>query len=672
MCYNRPFSVFNVEKKEMNILDVSHLSKSYGMKQVLQDLTLTVGESEKVGFVGRNGCGKTTLFRIIAGVEPADGGVLSYKRGSSIGYLSQDPILTEDWTVAQEVESALTEIRKRRDRYQAIADAQQSAAPAEMEKLLKEQQAVGEWLDHHQGWQIDHQIDEVLLRLGIANRDEKVQMLSGGMRKRVALAKLVLQSPDLLLLDEPTNHLDAATTAWLEAFLIGYPGAVMLITHDRYFLDRVSQRIFEIESGMVYSYVGGYLDYLEGKSERLLHDSREQGRLITLLRRESEWMRRGPKARSTKSKARIDRFYAMQGERKDHVEQEIGLHLETDQRLGRTILELEALGKSFEGRVLIRDLSLKLKAGDRIGMIGPNGAGKTTLLRMILGEEPPTTGQIIRGKNTRFGYFDQKRECLDPNIKVEEALGEGYWVTVNGERRHKTSYLGDFLFEHHDQKRVIRTLSGGERARLILAKMMLESANLLILDEPTNDLDIPTLQLFDDALVGYNGCVLMVTHDRFFLDKVATGILSFEGEGRVRYTEGNYETYLTRLKNEEALKAKGEGEKALSPDDLKNGAATRSPDGLENSAATKPVSKPVPDGRKGLSFKEKKELEGIEREIEKLEARKGELEIFFADPTAHAKKPTAVTDWANELSEIEKRLEEKIARWEALESKQVG
>jgi len=621
------------------------------MRQVLRDVTLTVGESEKVGFVGRNGCGKTTLFRIIAGVEPADGGEIAYKRGISIGVLTQDPFLNENWTVAEEVESALIELRQKRDRYQKIAEALRTAVPEQMEKLLKEQQSLGEWFDHHQGWQIDHRIDEVLLRLGITNREEKVVMLSGGMRKRVALAKLVLQSPDLLLLDEPTNHLDAATTAWLEEFLIGYPGAVMLVTHDRYFLDRVAQRIFEIESGGVYSYQGGYLDYLEGRAERLLHESREQGRLITLLRRESEWMRRGPKARTTKSKARIDRFYEMQEQRRDPVEREIGLRLETDRRLGHTILELDRLCKSFEGGVLIQDLSLKMKGGDRIGIIGPNGAGKTTLLRMILGEELPTAGEIVRGKNTKIAYFDQKRASIDPDMKVEEALGEGDWVTVGGERRHKTGYLADFLFEHHDQKRLIRTLSGGEKARLILAKMMLESANFLILDEPTNDLDIPTLQLFDDALAGYNGCVLMVTHDRFFLDKVATGILSFEAGGRVRYTEGNYETYLTRLKNEEAFLK--ESEKASRP--------------AETPSQTAP-----PAERKGLSFKEKKELEAIEREIEKLEARKWELEAFFANPSAYSNESTGVADWANELSQIEKSLEEKIGRWEALENRRAG
>ena len=309
------------------------------------------------------------------------------------------------------------------------------------------------------------------------------------------------------------------------------------------------------------------------------------------------------------------------------------------------------LYKSYGESVLIRDLSIKLKAGDRIGIIGANGSGKTTLLRMILGEEAPTSGQVVRGKNTKIAYFDQKRECLDPNIKVEEALGEGDWVTVNGERRHKTGYLGDFLFEHYDQKRVIRTLSGGEKARLILAKMMLENANMLILDEPTNDLDIPTLQLLDDALVGYNGCVLMVTHDRFFLDKVATGILGFEGEGRVRYTEGNYETYRERLKNEK-----------------ERGAARPVPPAP--SEVKRPSQKgPAPVERKTMTHKEKRELEEVEQTIEKLEGRKKELETFLADPAKYARDPAGLKGWADEFLVIERTLHEKVARWEVLEAK---
>ncbi|MBI4715687.1 MAG: ATP-binding cassette domain-containing protein, partial [Nitrospirae bacterium] len=380
----------------MNILDVSKFSKSYGPKTVLNEISFTVGETEKIGFIGSNGCGKTTLFRLVAGLEPPDAGVIAWKRGATVGYLLQDPVLNEDHTVAEEIETALGEVRRKLERYHAVGQAFESAKPDAMERLLKEQAALGEWIDHHGGWQTDHRIDEVLLHLSIPDRNARIAHLSGGMKKRVALAKLVLQMPDMLLLDEPTNHLDTETILWLEEFLIAYPGAVMLITHDRYFLDRVAQRIIEMEEGRLYTYLGGYTDYLEGRAERLLQEGQEQARLMNLLRRESEWMRRGPKARRTKSKARIDRFYDLQDERKDPNDRRIGLRLESDQRLGHTILELVYLTKTMGERTLIRDLTLYLKAGDRIGIIGPNGSGKTTLLRMIIGEEYPTSGKIVR------------------------------------------------------------------------------------------------------------------------------------------------------------------------------------------------------------------------------------------------------------------------------------
>jgi ATP-binding cassette subfamily F protein uup len=632
----------------MNILDVSQLSKSFGMKQVLKAVSFTIDETEKVGFIGANGSGKTTLFRLISGMESADSGELSWRRGSSAGYLPQDPVLDEGKTVAGEIESALGEIRGKLDRYHAVGQGLASATPAESDRLLREQADLGQWLDHHQAWQTDHRIDEVLLKLDIPDRNAPIALLSGGMKKRVALAKLILQMPDLLLLDEPTNHLDTETILWLEGFLTTYPGAVLLITHDRYFLDRVARRILELEEGTLYAYSGGYTDYLEGRAERLMHEGREQATLMNLLRRESEWMRRGPKARRTKSKARIDRFYEMQDQRKDRDDRRIALHLESDQRLGNTILELIYLNKSFGDRTLVRDLSLILKAGDRIGIIGPNGSGKTTLLRMILGEEYPTTGRIVRGKNTKIAYFDQKRECLDPDIRVEDAVGEGFWVTIGGARRHKTGYLGDFLFEYQDFKRVVRSLSGGEKARLILAKMMLENANLLILDEPTNDLDIPTLQLFDDALIEYNGCVLMVSHDRFFLDKIATGILSFEGDGVVRYTEGNYQDYQERLRREqEAGRALSDGA----------GVTTDSPQARSRVA------------KRGLSFKENRELETLELDISRMETRKTELETVLANPSHHAGEVAEIRAWSDEFVTLEKTLEAKIARWEELETK---
>ena len=637
----------------MNILDVSNFYKSHGVKKVLQGVTFTIGENEKVGFIGQNGCGKTTLFSLVAKLDTPDTGEMAFKRGSTVGYLPQEPILNPEATVAVEIESALFETRHKLDRYHAIGERMAQASPDELEKLLHEQEEIGHFIDHHNAWEVDHKIDEVLSRLGIPDKTVKVGLLSGGMKKRVALAKLMLQMPDLLLLDEPTNHLDVAITQWLEEFLIYYPGAVMLITHDRYFLDRVAQRIIEVESGKIYSYIGGYSSYLLGRADRLAAEERAQGRLITLLRKESEWMSRGPQGRQTKQKARIDRFEETQSQRKDHVDRNIGLNLQTNQRLGRTILELITVSKSWNGIPLLKEVSLTLAPGERIGIIGPNGTGKTTLLRMILGQEHASSGKIIMGKNTKIAYFDQKRECLDPTVRVEDALGSGFWVEVGGERKHKSSYLGEFLFEHEDQKRYIHTLSGGEKARLILAKMMLEDANTLILDEPTNDLDIPTLQLLDDALVGFNGCVLMVTHDRFFLDKVATGILSFEGNGEVRYTLGNYAAYQERLKREAAEK-KSSGTSSASRAKVKIVAPVRA-------THASPL----------LNRKEESELKEVERAIEKLEARKKELERFLDNPG-----PGAVGDkilgWSNEFAEIEKTLQENVSRWELLESKRAG
>ena len=631
----------------MNVIDILDFQKSYGPKRILGGISLTVGETEKVGLIGRNGSGKTTLLRLIAGLEPPDGGRIAFKRGITVGFLPQEPVLSEEKSVSEEINSVLGELRQKVERYHTIYTAMSSASTGGMGKLLKEQEALGSWIDHHGGWDTDHRINEALSRLGVMDRNARVGLLSGGMKKRVALAKQVLRSPDLLLLDEPTNHLDATTTQWLEEFLISYPGAVMLITHDRYFLDRVVERIFELEEGNMTSYSGGYSDYLLGRAERLVHEKRAQSRWMNLLRRESEWIARGPKARRTKQKARIKRFDVMNEQRKDIGDQEIGLRLETPHRLGHTILECTYLCKTFGEIRLIDHLSFALKPGDRIGIIGPNGSGKTTLLRMIIGEVHPTSGTIIRGKNTKIAYFDQQRESLDPDIRVEDVLGEGYWVTVAGVRRHKTGYLSEFLFEPSDQRRLIRTLSGGEKARLMLARLMMEEANLLILDEPTNDLDIPTLQLLDDCLLNYNGSVLMVTHDRFFLDKVATAILGFEGDGRVRYILGNHEVYRDWMKAEEAARRLE---------------SKRHPSPSLNERVISPSKK-----RKGLTFKEKGELKMIEEEIETFEAKKKELEGLLADPGIYGREE--IQRWGEELMYVEQRLSDRLNRWEALESK---
>lgn len=638
----------------MSIIDISNLHKSYGSTNLLDGVTFTIEEGEKVGFIGMNGCGKSTLFKIISGLEGKDDGNISFKKGAAIGYLAQDPHLDESKTINEEIETALKKIREKVTRYNHVTDMLSSSLSApETEKLMEEQGELQSWIEHHGGWNRDYRIDTVLTNMKITDKNRPISSLSGGWRKRVALAKLILQSPDLLLLDEPTNHLDAETTEWLEGYLKSYPGALMLITHDRYFLDNVVDQMFELEKGKIACFDGGYSRYLETKGERLLQEERVQTRLLNLLRREEEWMRRGPKARGTKQKARIDRFNDLEDKTRTSVQKGLNLEFQADQRLGGTILEISYITKSYDGRQIFRPFNLSMKQGDRIGIIGPNGSGKTTLLKIILGQEYPTSGSVVLGKNTRISYFDQERSILDPEMRVEDALGEGYWVTIGGEKRHKTGYLEEFLFERHDHRKPIKTLSGGERARLIMAKMMLEGSNMLILDEPTNDLDIPTLQLLDEALTSFPGCILMVTHDRFFLDKVATGILSFEENGDVAFYEGNYETY----KSLKAQKQSGVGSQESGV-----GAKGRSP--IQKTEETRPKKE-----KKGLSYKEKLEIEEVERSIERLETRKKEVEVILANPAEFAKNPEKLKEIGEEFGRIENELSALMKRWEELEMK---
>lgn len=638
----------------MSIIDSSNLQKSYGSTNLLNGVTFTIEEEEKVGFVGMNGCGKSTLFKIVAGLETKDEGNISFKKGASVGYLAQDPHLDESKTIGEEIETALKEIRERVSKYNRINDLLSSASVSDSQKLMEEQGELQSWLEHHGGWNTDYRIETVLTHLRIKDKNQLISTLSGGWRKRVALAKLILQSPDLLLLDEPTNHLDAETTEWLEGYLKSYPGALMLITHDRYFLDNVVNQMFELEKGKITCYSGGYSKYLIAKGDRLLQEDRVQTRLLNLFRREEEWMSRGPKARSTKQKARIDRFNELDEKTKTTVQKGLSLEFQMDQRLGGTILEIVYLTKSYDGRQIFKPFSLSMKQGDRIGIIGANGSGKTTFLKIILGQEYPTSGSVTLGKNTKISYFDQERSVLDPEMRVEEALGEGYWVTIGGEKRHKTGYLEEFLFEKHDHKKPIKTLSGGERARLIMAKMMLEGCNMLILDEPTNDLDIPTLQLLDEALTSFPGCILMVTHDRFFLDKVATGILSFEDNGEVVFYEGNYEIYKT-LKGQRQQSVVGGQSSAA-------GTNVLSP--LQKTEDTRQKKE-----KKGLSYKEKLELEEIEREIERLEARKKEIEAILGNPAAFSSDPAKLKEIGEEFGRVEKELSGHLKRWEELEMK---
>ena len=633
----------------MNVIDVSGLEKSFGARKVLDGVTFAVGEEEKIGLIGRNGTGKSTLLMILAGLEDHEGGTLATKRGATTGYLSQEPVLDPEMTVAEEIECGLKDIRRGMEEYNELSH-RLAENPADLDRLLARQGELSGWIEHHGGWNTDYRVSEIMTHLNLPDRGQRIGELSGGTKRRVALARLLLEAPDLLLLDEPTNHLDADTTQWLQDYLKSYSGAVLLITHDRYFLDQVANRMLELDEGKLLSYGGGYTSYLEQKEEKLLQEEHQRSRLLNLLRVESAWMHRGAKARTTKQKARIDRFHALQDKNAVQSVKDSKIGFSTDEKLGGTVLEFIGLAKSYGTKQLLTDVTFRMKRGDRVGVIGPNGCGKTTLLKMIMGEEKPDNGSMVVGKRTRIAYFDQSRDVLDDEETIYDFLGEGDYVQLGQEKRHKIGYLEDFLFSASDRRRKIKTLSGGEKSRLILARLMLLDANLLILDEPTNDLDIPTLQLLDESLSNFPGCVLMVTHDRFFLDKVATGILAFEGDGRVEFYEGNYSLY-RELKAQARMEEKSAGEK-----DRRN--ATKSSPAPE-----------APKARKGLTYAERLELEQVEKSIEGLEQRKASVEAMLADPLEYEKAAGGIAELSSDYTTIERELAASYARWEELEMK---
>jgi ABC transport system ATP-binding/permease protein len=605
----------------MPALTVDRLSKSYGTRVVFDGVSFSIEDGEKVGFIGVNGSGKSTLFRIVAGEEGHEEGTLAFRRGMSVGYLAQDPTFDEG-------ESIL------------------AAAAGGAEALAR---AAAEYRQH--------EIEAVLTRLGVDRWERPVGGLSGGERKRVALARVLVQEPELLLLDEPTNHLDADTTEWLEDALSDYPGAVMLITHDRYFLDHVVTRMIEVNRSELVPFPGGFTEYLEAKAEREARLAVAEEKRSRLIAQELAWVKRAPKARTGKQKARIQRLGAVQREQVAErlpEREAVELRFGKPPRLGRTVLELENLSKAYDGHPLIRDFSTRLRAGERVGIVGPNGAGKTTLLRMILGEEEPDAGEIRPGVNTRMAYYDQVRAGLDPEADLIAAVaGRNDWVEVGEQRVHVRSYLNSYLFpsEVHEQR--VRSLSGGEKNRLLLARLFLEDANLLILDEPTNDLDVFTLQVLEAALVDFPGCVLVVTHDRYFLDKVATALLVFEGDGRVHRHEGGYDSY--RRRREAAVQETAARAAAAKPNagDRKLGAAP-----------TQPARK--------LSYLEKRELEGMEAAITAAETERERIEAALADPALYTEAPERVAGLSAELAEAVAQVEKLYARWEELENVRTG
>jgi ATP-binding cassette subfamily F protein uup len=644
----------------VNVLNVNDLRKSFGGRVIFNGVSFAVDDDEKVGFIGVNGSGKSTLFRIVAGLEGADSGDIAIRRTARLGYLAQEPDFETGTRIRDAVARGRPELHTALTDYDSVAHAL-SAGGADHDRLLARQAALAATIDRLGGWDWTHRIEAMLTRLGVLDWDRAVDGLSGGEAKRVALARTLLAQPELLLLDEPTNHLDADTVLFLEEYLIEYSGAVMLITHDRYFLDRVVDRMVEVSNGELTGYTGGYTDYLEAQAARMEQQATADAKRRKLVEQELEWARRSPPARSGKQRARIQRAEALAVEsRRFRSTQtaDLTLHPPETKRLGRTVLNLHHVSKSFGYRVMIRDFVTILRAGERIGIIGPNGAGKTTLIRMILGEEPPDSGDVEIGLNTQIAYFDQLRSQLDPQLSVYDAVGGTDWVDVGGRRIHARSYLEDFLFPTDRQQQKVSSLSGGERNRLMLAKLFLQPSNVLILDEPTNDLDLVTLQVLEAALVDYPGCVLMVTHDRFFLDKIATALFVFEGKGVVHRHEGGFELYRRLREQREAEAATVAASSA--PRRSATSAGRTSARSIGDGGSTATVKK--------LTWKEGRELEGLADAIAAAEAERDALSERLADPMLY-RDATAVTQVTTAFNEAKAKVETLYERWVELEER---
>lgn len=599
----------------MNLFTMENITKSYTDRILLDDVGFSINENEKIGVIGVNGMGKSTLLKVVAGIEEADTGKISMGNQVKICYLPQTPVFTPGTTILQAV--------------------------------------VGGNMEEWNRWTIEADARSMLNQLGFADYEEKVEHMSGGQKKRVALVNALLTPADILILDEPTNHLDNAMSEWLENYLISFRGAVLMVTHDRYFLDRIATRIVEVDKGKLYSYPGNYAKFVELKEERQNMALATERKRKSLLRTELEWLHRGARARSTKQKAHIDRIQAMQ-EMKDIQEEKQVLLTSTASRMGNKTIELSDISKSYGNHLLIRDYNYIFLKNDRIGIIGPNGCGKTTLLKIINGIVKPDTGTIEIGQTIRIGYFSQENEYMDDSMKVIDYVKEaGEYIQTSDGRITASQMLERFLFEGAIQWSKIEKLSGGEKRRLYLLRILMSAPNVLILDEPTNDLDIQTLTILENYLDGFDGIIIVVSHDRYFLDRTVRRIFAFEGEGAIRQYEGGYSDYLIRKELEGlpdmTVKSMGVGS-----------AAQTEKSGSENSAEDSRATWKKHDKKLKFSYKEQREFETIDEEITALEEK---IEVLDAQMLENASNSVKLNELLEKKEEVSQQLDEKMDRW---------
>lgn len=629
----------------MNILSLENVSKNYGIKSLFESVTLGFEDTDKIGIIGANGSGKTTFLRVIAGTETPDTGKVVRANGKTLAYLSQNPSFDDEKTVLETIFAASSGVMKTiRDYEIACHELAIEYTEEKLEKVSKLQHE----LEINGGWEIETNAKNVLTKLGITDTTAKMKTLSGGQRKRVALAHELIVKPDILILDEPTNHLDADTIEWLEDYLKRYTGMLLLVTHDRYFLDRVTNRIFEIDYGTVQAFSGNYAYYLEKKEEQETLRAVEGHKREQLIKKELAWLRRGAKARTRKSKHRINAAYELMAQPKEKAKAEIDIAIGS-KRLGSKIIEIYNLSKSYGERKLIDDFTYLLKKDDRIGIIGENGTGKTTLLEIITNRIKADSGEIEIGQTVNIGYYDQESRALKEDQRVIDYIKEvaEYVTTIDGKQITASQMLERFLFPPAAQYALIGNLSGGERRRLYLLRILMSAPNVLLLDEPTNDLDIPTLIALEEYLDDFAGALIVVSHDRYFLDRTIETIFKFEGEGKIREFPGDYSTYVEIIEREEADRKEAEKE-------------TETRTSVSVSSVEKPKSNK-------LSFKEKRELEELENKIPVVENRLTEIENELVEFATDSYK---LNELINEQASLNVELEQLLERWTELAEKE--
>ena len=640
----------------MPLVVLDHVSIAFGHVPLLDAASLQIEAGERVCVIGRNGTGKSTLLQIVSGGLAQDAGSVWRQPGLRIGRLAQDAPLDDSRPVFDVVADGLGDLGDLVKAYHhAAVEVAESGGAADNAAALERLGTLQQQLEERDGWRLEQRVEMVLARLHLPT-EARVDTLSGGWRRRVLLARALVDQPDLLLLDEPTNHLDIESMSWLEAFLSDYAGAVLFVTHDRTFLQNVATRIVELDRGQLTSWPGDYATFLRRKEERLAIEAEANEKFDKKLSEEEAWLRQGIKARRTRDEGRVKALLEMRRERAARREQigSAALNVQVAERSSQTVFEAEHVSKSYGSNPVVRDLSVRVVRGDRVGLLGPNGAGKSTLLRLLIGEQEPDSGEVRRGANVQIAYYDQQREQLDPERTVFDTIADGSdLITVNGQPQHVLGYLRDFLFPKERARSRVKSLSGGERNRLLLARLFTRPANVLVLDEPTNDLDIETLELLESRLVEFPGTLLLVSHDRTFIDHVVTSTLVFEGEGRVQEYVGGYEDWLRQRPDAAAVKtvvtaAAGEVKRPDKP-------------------AGKSADKPVAPAK--ATYREQQELKQLPGRIEALELEQRELAARVAGADFYKESGESIASALDRLGALDREILEAYARWSELDAR---